>query len=127
MPKVSKDTAANSLDIGIGTIHNEITAGYEFAFLSFRERGEIAPLLKGLPDDMCTCPHWGHVTSGSITFTHLDGSAETFTAGDAFYVEPGHTPVIEAGTEVLFISPEKQVAVVNAVIEANMAAMAGAQ
>ena len=32
----------------------------------------------------------------------------------------------EPDTDLLFISPEKQIAVVNAVIEANMAAMAGA-
>jgi len=126
MPRTSKDTATRIEDIGIGTMSQEFMAGYEYSFLCFRERGELAPFLKGLPDDMCTCPHWGHVTTGSITFTHLDGSTETFTAGDAFYVEPGHTPVIEAGTEVLFISPEKQIAAVNAVIEANMAAMAGA-
>lgn len=126
MPKVSKATAAHAQDIGIGTIHSDVSAGYEFAFLSFRERGELAPMLKGLPDDLCTCPHWGYVITGTVTFTHLDGSVEEFSTGDAFYVEPGHTPVIEPGTDLLFISPEKQAAVVNAVIEANMAAMQGA-
>ncbi|MFL6022655.1 MAG: hypothetical protein ACJ72O_04885 [Marmoricola sp.] len=127
MPKVSRASAAEQQDIGIGTISHEVSSGYEFAFLSFRERGELAPLLKGLPDDMCTCPHWGYVVGGTVTFTHVDGSVEVFSTGDAFYVEPGHTPVIEPGTEVLFISPEHQAAAVNAVIEANMAAMAGAQ
>jgi hypothetical protein len=126
MPKVSKATASRTEDIGIGTISEEVAAGYEFSFLSFRERGELAPFLKGLPDDMCSCPHWGYVIGGSVTFTHVDGETETFTTGDAFYVEPGHTPVIEPDTDLLFISPEKQAAVVNAVIEANMAAMQNA-
>jgi len=126
MPKVSKSTASRVEDIGIGTISEEVAAGYEFSFLSFRERGDLAPFLKGLPDDMCTCPHWGYVIGGTVTFTHVDGSVETFDQGDAFYVEPGHCPVIEPGTELLFISPEKQIAAVNAVIEANMAAMQNA-
>lgn len=122
MPQVSRATAAHTQDIGIGTIHDGVAAGYEFAFLSFRERGDLAPFLKGLPHDMCNCPHWGHVSSGEITFTFAD-RVETFRAGDAFYVEPGHTPAIEPGTDVLLISPEKEAAAVTAVIEANMAAM----
>jgi hypothetical protein len=123
MPKVSQASAEKVQDIGIGSISSEVSAGYEFAFLSFRERGELEPLLQGLPHDLCSCPHWGYVVRGTISFRHLDGSTEQFTTGDAFYVEPGHTPVIEPGTDLLLISPEHQAAVVNAVIEANMAAM----
>lgn len=126
MPKVSKESASSIQDVGIGTVSEDVVAGYEFSFLSFHERGDLAPMLKGLPDDRCTCPHWGYVTDGTVTFTFAD-RVETFEKGDAFYVEPGHTPTVEAGTEVLFISPEKQIAAVNAVIQANMAAMAGAQ
>ena len=122
MTKASKNTA-NLQDIGIGTVHEQVAEGYEFAFLNLRERGELAPLLKGLPDDHCDCPHWGYVISGKVTFTHLDGRSEVLETGDAFYVAPGHVPVVEAGTEVLFISPEVDAARVNAVIQSNMAAM----
>ena len=122
MSKASKHTA-NAQDIGIGTVHEQVGEGYEFAFLDIRERGELAPLLKGLPDDHCDCPHWGYVIGGSVTFTHVDGRTETFDAGDAFYVAPGHVPVIDASSEVLFISPEVDAARVNAVIRSNMAAM----
>jgi hypothetical protein len=122
MSKASKSTASMQ-DIGIGTVHEQVGEGYEFAFLSFRERGDIAPLLKGLPDDHCDCPHWGYVIDGRLTFSHVDGRTEVFERGDAFYVAPGHAPVIEAGTEVLMISPEAEWARVNAVIQANLAAM----
>jgi mannose-6-phosphate isomerase-like protein (cupin superfamily) len=122
MPKVSKATAATVEDIGIGTVHEGTTDGYEFTFLDLRERGDLAPLLKGLPHDMCSCPHWGYVVSGTVTFTFPDHE-ETFRAGDAFHVAPPHSPVIEAGTEVLLISPEQESAVVNEVIRRNMAAM----
>jgi hypothetical protein len=125
MPKVSKETATKVQDVGIGMVREGTVAGYDFSFLEFHDEGDLAPLLKGLPDDRCICPHWGYVTSGRITFTFAD-RVETFEAGDAFYVEPGHTPVITAGTEVLFISPEEEGKVVNAAIEANMATMASA-
>ena len=126
MPKVSKTTASRTEDIGIGTMSQDFIAGHEVSFLSFRERGDLAPLLKGLPGDMCCSHHWGFVSAGQITFTHRDGRTETFNAGDVFHVEPGHCPVTEPGTEVLIISPEDEIAVVNAAIEANMVALQGA-
>ena len=122
MPKVSKEAATEMQDIGIGTISSETVDGYEFDFFDLREEADMAPLLKGLPDDRCTCPHWGYVTRGSVTFTFAD-HAETFEAGDAFHVPPGHTPASAAGTEYFLISPADQVAEVDAVIQRNMAAL----
>jgi hypothetical protein len=125
MPKVSKATAANTQDIGVGTTYESIVDGYEIAFLDIREANDLAPFLKGLPDDMCPCPHWGYVIKGKVTFTFAD-RVETFEAGDAFYVEPGHTPAVDADTEWLVISPEEQVAEVTAAIQRNVAAMQSA-
>lgn len=125
MPKVSKASAADQQDIGVGTASSEIVDGYEFAFLDVREANDLAPLLKGLPGDLCPCPHWGYVIKGKVTFTFADRT-ETFVAGDAFYVEPGHSPATEAGTEWLIISPEEQVAEVTAAIQRNVQAMRSA-
>src|SRR5205814_1940573 len=30
------------------------------------------PLLKGLPDDSCQCPHWGYVFAGQLTVRYPD-------------------------------------------------------
>lgn len=125
MPKVSKESATTVHDVGIGTVHEGTVAGYDFSFLNFHDQGDLAPLLKGLPDDKCICPHWGYVTRGQVTFTFAD-RVETFVAGEAFYVEPNHTPLIAAGTEVLLIGPEAEGKIVTAAIEANMAAMQSA-
>jgi hypothetical protein len=124
MPKVSKQTVAGQ-DIGVGTVYQEVVAGHEIAFLSLREPTDLAPMLRGLPGDRCTCPHWGYVTAGRVTFTFAD-HAETFEAGDGFYVSPGHTPAMDAGTEVLLFSPEELMAPVNATLERNLAAMQSA-
>ena len=122
MPKVSKASAANQQDIGVGTVSDEVVEGYEIAFLDIRDANDMSPLLKGLPDDRCPCPHWGYVVRGKVTFSFAD-HVETFEAGDAFYVAPGHSPAVEAGTEWLIFSPAEQAAEVNETIQRNVQAM----
>jgi hypothetical protein len=125
MPKVSKTSATKVTDIGIGQVHEGTVDGYEVAFFDLREEADMAGLLKGLPDDLCPCPHWGYVTAGRVTFTFRDHTEE-FTAGDAFHVEGGHSPAMSAGTSWLLFSPADEVAVVNEAIQRNMAAMQSA-
>ena len=120
MPKVSRESAAEVQDIGIGTVSSEIAGEYEFAFLDLKEETDLAPLLKGLPDDQCQCVHWGHVVRGSVTFTFAD-HAETFEAGDAFYVPPSHIPASVPGTEYLLITPaDKNLEELDAAIQRNL-------
>jgi hypothetical protein len=125
MPKVSKASAAKVQDIGVGEVREDVVDGYEISFLDLREEVDMAAMLKGLPDDLCPCPHWGYVTAGQVTFTFTD-HAEVFEPGDAFYVPPGHSPAASAGAGFVLISPAEQVAEVNAVIQRNMAAMQSA-
>ncbi len=42
--------------------------------------------------------------TGKVTFKTASGE-ETFETGDAYYVPPGHTPKLYAGTEVIEFSP----------------------
>ena len=44
----------------------------------------------------------------------------TFETGDAYYVPPGHTPVLYAGTEVVEFSPTKELQATLEVVERNM-------
>jgi hypothetical protein len=69
-----------------------------------REEMDVAPLMVGLPDDRCQCEHWGYVVAGSLTYKFKDRE-ETFAAGEVYYVEPGHTPVMHAGLEYVEFSP----------------------
>jgi hypothetical protein len=64
---------------------------------------DLAPLLKGLPNDLCPCPHWGYVIKGRIRVRYADGE-ETLQAGDLFYLPPGHTPLVEEDTEFVEFS-----------------------
>ena len=90
--------------------------------MSFREDVDATPLLKGLPDDRCHCPHWGYVFKGRLTFRFADHE-EVFEAGDAFYLPPGHIPRAEAGTEYLQFSPAEELRAVSEQLLKNMAAM----
>ena len=95
--------------------------GYTVAFETFRLDADPAPLFRGLPDDRCQCPHWGIVTSGSLTMRYADRD-ETFNAGDAYYAGPGHTPVVTAGTEIVEFSPTDLLQQTMAVVGMNMEA-----
>ncbi len=96
--------------------------GQTIEFVEFKQDIDSTPMLKGLPGDMCTCPHWGYVLKGKVTFSDGD-QEETFEPGDAFYVAPGHLQKAEAGTEYLQFSPTDQMKVVEETIMKNMQRM----
>jgi len=82
---------------------------------------DTEPLFKGLPDDRCPCPHWGYVLKGRMRVRYADRE-EIVTAGDAYYLPPGHLPLLEEETEVIEFSPKGVYQETMEVIERNMAA-----
>jgi hypothetical protein len=123
MPKVSKDSASGGGDYGIVVDRSENLDGYSVNFVTFREDVDHGPLLKGLPDDRCQCPHWGYVLAGTVTFRYADRD-EVYAAGDAFYAPPGHVPVHnEPGTEYLQFSPAEELRQTSEVIMRNFQAL----
>jgi quercetin dioxygenase-like cupin family protein len=121
MPKVSKQTAAVQ-EHGPVTEWSQDVDEYTVNIVRFNQDIDSTPLLKGLPGDSCTCPHWGYVMSGKVTF-RLEGREEVFEPGDAFYVPAGHHQMAEAGTEYLQFSPAAELRVVSEQMMANMQAM----
>lgn len=121
MPKVSSMTAHVEDHGPVEDRHADLD-GYTVNFVSFRADIDATPLLKGLPGDRCQCPHWGYVLKGRITYRFADHD-EVVEAGDAFYLPPGHIPVVEAGTELVQFSPATELAEVDAAMERNMQAL----
>lgn len=108
MPKTSKDTAKDHLTLeGYEGHFTELDTGYTVGFETYTADADFAEYFKGLPDDRCQCPHWGYVFKGRITFK-TDAGEETFEAGEAFHVGPGHTPVLHTGTELVSFSPTEE-------------------
>jgi hypothetical protein len=125
MPKVSKDSASQAVDRGPVMDKSEQLDGYTVNFVTFRQDIDATPLLKGLPDDRCQCPHWGFVIKGRLVYRFGDRE-ESFEAGDAFYAPPGHVPVQhEPGTEIVQFSPTQELREVETVMARNMQAMLG--
>lgn len=93
---------------------------YTIGFERFPQDVDPAPYFVGLPDDRCTSPHWGLVTSGQLTFRWADRE-ETYGEGDAYYAPPGHLPLITAGTSIVEFSPTAELAAVQQVIAKHMA------
>jgi hypothetical protein len=123
MPKVSKDGARGGGEFGPVTDRSHEFDGYTVNFVSFHQDIDATPLLKGLPDDRCQCPHWGYVLSGRMTFEYPDGD-EVYEAGDAFYSPPGHAPVKhDPGTEIVMFSPTHELHETEEVMQQNMQAM----
>lgn len=122
MSKVSKTTATKVLEVGPVVDRASDLDGYTIGFTSFAVDVDGAPLLVGLPDDRCQCPHWGYVFSGTTTFTYAD-HVETYEQGDAFYAGPGHTPAHSAGSEILLFSPQDELVPTAEQMRRNMEAM----
>ncbi len=92
------------------------------AFETYTEDADLEPLFQGLPHDQCQCEHMGYVLKGKVAF-RSEGDEEVFEAGDAYYVGPGHTPVLSAGTEVVEFSPTQELGRTMEVVTKNMAAI----
>jgi hypothetical protein len=83
---------------------------------------DLAPLLKGLPDDLCQCPHWGFLFKGKIVVRYADHE-ETIEAGQAYYMPPGHAPEALEDIELLQFSPSVQMRESMDAMRRNMLAM----
>jgi hypothetical protein len=120
MPSANQTTTPLSVDIpelkGRYAAVGDHTVGFE----TYPVDVDPAPYFTGLPDDRCQCPHWGFVTAGEITFRWAD-RMETYRTGDAYYAEPGHLPLITAGTSVVEFSPTEALDQTMAVVGANLA------
>jgi len=124
MPKVSKQSATHVESHGPVEDRHEDLDGYTVNFVSFGQDIDGTPLLKGLPDDRCQCPHWGYVLKGRLTYRFADHE-EVFEAGDAFYLPAGHIPLAEAGSELLQFSPSAELQAVSEVMVKNAQRLQG--
>jgi len=84
-------------------------AGMLITYLEIPAGLDFSPLLQGLPDDKCQCPHWGYVFKGALHIGYTDGTEEVLKAGQIYYMPPGHT-VWTTGedTALLILGPEKE-------------------
>ena len=82
--------------------------GMTVAFNEMPAGTDISPLLQGLKNNSCQCPHWGYVLEGELLMKYDDGKEEKLQGGDVFYMQPGHTAIVEKDAKVIDFSPESE-------------------
>ena len=96
----------------------DMRVGYETYLSNFDD----VELLKGLPDDRCQCPHWGYMLAGRMIVRYPDHE-EVVSAGEVYYMAPGHTMAVEAGTVLIEFSPKEEFRKLTEIAEKNFARM----
>jgi ethanolamine utilization protein EutQ (cupin superfamily) len=69
---------------------------------------DFTPLLEGLENDSCHCPHWGYVLSGKLLVKYDDGTEETLSDGDVYFLPNGHTLIVEEDVKLIEFSPSEE-------------------
>lgn len=110
--------ARQQADFGDSSDYGTLSGEY----FSLSSGTDIAPLLRGLEDDLCQAPHWGYVLQGELTVSYSDGNSERLVEGDLFYWPPGHTVKVGRDAEIILFSPQHEH---NAVIDHMLDIIAG--
>jgi hypothetical protein len=127
MPNVSRETASEQIAFaGIEVRLENLEGGYSVCFESHTADADLAELFRGLPDDRAQLPRWGYVIKGRVGFRFCERE-ETYRAGDAYFVPPGHTPVHYAGAEIVEFSPTEVLMETIPVVMKNLQAAGTAQ
>lgn len=122
MPNVSKETASDGVAFeGVDIRFEHLEGGYSVCFESHTADADLAELFRGLPEDRSQLPRWGYVIRGEVSF-RLSDREETYSAGHAYYVPPGHTPIHHAGAEIVEFSPTEVLAETMPVVLRNLEA-----
>jgi len=82
--------------------------GMTVAFNEMPAGTDIGPLLQGLKNNSCQCPHWGYILEGEMRMKYDDGTEESVTKGDLFFMQPGHTGVVIKDCKLVDFSPQDQ-------------------
>lgn len=121
MPKVSKATASShQVFPGYVDAYEQEVGDWTVSIESDLCDMDYAPFFKGAPNDRCQAFHMGYVLTGRFGVRRADGVEEIFEAGDAFVIEPGHTPFAMAGAEYVAFTPTEQAKQQTAVMMPNI-------
>lgn len=120
MPKVSKATASSHLVFpGFADDYEEEIGDWTVTLSSTLADLDLAPFFKGGPNDQCPASHIGYVLKGKFGVRRADGVEEIYEAGDAFVLEPGHTPIQFAESEYVAFTPTEEARQQTAVMMPN--------
>jgi len=95
------------VEAGPASVRGADWGGMRVAVISVPAGTDFGPLLKGLPEDRCQCPHWGYIIKGRLRIQYAERE-EILRAGDFYHMPAGHTGVAEEETEFLEVAPPEE-------------------
>ena len=72
----AKENLPVTLELPGVTIRSTPWNGMAALYVKLAAGSDFTPVLKGLPDDLCQCPHWGYVLKGTLHLRYKDGREE---------------------------------------------------
>ena len=100
MGTFTRDNTALAVDIaGAGQQHRAEAGGMTVALERWSAGLDTAEWFADLPGGACQEPHWGYCLRGTVTMRYADGGTEVISAGDAYYIRPGHNVHIDEDAE----------------------------
>ena len=121
--KMKKEDMPVALELPVATFKKTEWDDLALAYVTLKAGADATPLLEGLQDDKCQCPHWGYMLEGAINVKYSDGTVEVCKAGEMFYWPAGHTVWVEKDTSFVEFSPKKELKQVYDHIGNKVAAM----
>lgn len=118
----SKKDLKTTMQTGGLEIQEAVWGRMHLGIETYKEETDLAPFLKGLPDNRCQSPHWGYMIKGSMQVKYKD-SEEVVNAGDAYYLPPGHLAIVAAGSEMIEFSPKDDYQKTHEAVERNFSLM----
>ena len=100
----TRDRVPAAVEGGGVELRKQSAGSMSVAFVRAVAGTDLRPALKGLPGDLCQCPHWGYVIKGKVRM-HTASGHHDYEAGQAFYWAAGHAPEMLEDTEYVDFSP----------------------
>jgi hypothetical protein len=104
MQSLPREDVPVAIADGAVEVRVKAVEGLMVGFVRLPAGADLRPATKGLPDDLCPCPHWGYMLKGTVRM-HTTGGHQDFVAGEAFYWGPGHAPEALEDSEYVDFSP----------------------
>lgn len=99
--------------------------GMSIGYMEVPGPADFTPFFKGLPENMCSSPHWGYVIDGSLRIKYPGGKEEVVSAGEVFYWPAPHTGAVDKNVKFIDISPDSKFIPLMDHLAKNMKAMSG--
>ena len=105
MPAYSQDQVPVEFEVDVAQARSIEQGGMTLAFERLSAGVETAPLFKGLPDDAARARTGATSSAGACASSRPTARRRRWSAGQAYYLPPGHNVVVEEDALLVEFSP----------------------